>query len=238
MSRGVGVTETLREVVPNWALEGFVGLSMLGDLILIVPILGLVYLADVGRTLRQNKREGALCSDQTVSFIGVVFGGLALVVLLKGIFTFPRPPAELHVISPSEYGFPSGHTMSATIFWGAIALWSSAGTRLSRGALAGTVVALVALSRLVLGVHFLVDVFASVAFGAIYLFGIVWFARGQPLRTFAVAIGIATLALVVTNGGSRAVLACVGSVGAVIGWQVVELPPVRERLLDVVGESR
>ncbi len=233
MSRGVGVTETLREVVPNWALEGFVGLSMLGDLVLIVPILGLVYLADVGRTLKQ--REGPLCSDRTVSFIGVVFGGLALVVLLKGIFTFPRPPAELHVISPSEYGFPSGHTMSATIFWGAIALWSSAGTRLSRGVLAGTVVALVALSRLVLGVHFLVDVLASVAFGAIYLFGIVWFARGQPLRAFAVAIGIAMLALVVTNGSSRAVLAFVGSVGAVIGWRVVELPPVRRRLVAVFG---
>ncbi|MDJ1433111.1 phosphatase PAP2 family protein [Halostagnicola sp. A-GB9-2] len=237
MSRGIGVTEGLRETVPEWALEGFVGLSLLGDLAFIVPVLGLLYLTDVGWTIARDTEEKPLCSNRTVSFIAAVFGGLALVVFLKGVFAFPRPPAELHVISPSEHGFPSGHAMSATIFWGGFALWSSVRTRPSRFALAGTVVMLVSLSRLVLGVHFLVDVVASVLFGVVYLLVIHRVARGRPTRAFAVAIAIATLAVLATEASSRAVVALTGSVVAAIGWYFVELPAVRRQLIEVARRA-
>ena len=233
MSRGVGVTEALRDGLPEWTLEGFAGLSLLGDLLVIVPVLGLFYLADVGRSLARGDREQSLCSDQTALLIAAVFGGLALVVLVKALFAAPRPPAELHAIEPSEHGFPSGHTMAATIFWGALVLWLSVGRRSARLAIAGLVVPLVGVSRLALGVHYLVDVLASMAFGVVYLVAIARLARESPVRAFGVAISIAVLATVASGGSGRAVLALLGTVGAAAGWYVVERPAVRRRLVGL-----
>lgn len=47
MSRDLGVTDALVGVLPEPLLEAFVGVSMLGDLLVVVPALGLLYLADV-----------------------------------------------------------------------------------------------------------------------------------------------------------------------------------------------
>ncbi|APX98380.1 phosphatase PAP2 family protein [Natronorubrum daqingense] len=234
MSRGVGVTEAVREWVPEWTLEGFAVLSVFGDLLVIVPVLGVLYLVTVGRSLARGERDQPLCSDRTAVLIAVVFGGLALIVLLKAVFAFPRPPAEWHAIEPSEHGFPSGHTMAATVFWGALAARFHLGDRASRLAGAGLLVSLVALSRLALGVHYLVDVLASMAFGVVYLAGIAWLARGRPERAFGIAIVIAVLAVVASNGSSRAVLALLGTVGGAVGWYVVERPVVRRRLVTLV----
>ncbi|ELY45365.1 phosphatase PAP2 family protein [Natronorubrum sulfidifaciens] len=235
MSRGVGVTETIRSGVPEWTLEAFAGLSLLGDLLVIVPVLGLLYIVDVGQSLFRDDREGPLCSTQTALLIAAVFGGLALVVLLKATFALPRPPAAWHALEPSEHGFPSGHTMAATVFWGALVLWSSIGRRSSRFAVSSAVVVLVALSRLALGVHYLVDVLASIAFGVVYLGGIAWLARERPLRAFGVAVAVAVVAVAVTGGSSRALLALVGTVGGGSGWWLLERPPVRQRLVSTVG---
>ncbi|SIS10548.1 phosphatase PAP2 family protein [Natronorubrum thiooxidans] len=235
MSRGVGVMELLRDGVPKWTLEGFATLTLLGDLLMIVPVLGLLYLVDIGRSLTQGNRDRPLCSDQTAFLVAAVFGGLALVVLLKAIFALPRPPAEFHVIEPSEHGFPSGHTMAATIFWGALVLWLPVSQRSVRLAVAGVIVPLVGISRLALGVHYLVDILASMAFGAAYLAVIAWLTQGRPERAFGVAIAVAVLGAVVTQGSGRAVLALVGTVGAAAGWWVVELRSIRKRLFDLFG---
>lgn len=239
MSRNLGVMEAFRELLPEWAIAVFGAGSWFGDLILIIPVLALLYLLEVLGTVRRGEKE-RLCADRTAYLIAVVFGGLALVVLLKGVFAFPRPPAELHAVEASDHGFPSGHTMAATIFWGALAMWATVGSRLTRVGGVAVIVSLVALSRLALGVHFLVDVVASVAFGVLYLAVIAWIVRERPGRAFVVAIGIAVLALVVTNGNSRAVLALLGTVGASGGWWVLERPAVRKRVYSgytrVVGE--
>ena len=230
MTRDLGVTVALREHLPEWAVEVFAAIALLGDLVVIVPVLGLLYLLDVGSSLRAEPSNEPLCSQKTVFLIATVFGGLAFVVLVKGSFALPRPPAELHAVEASEHGFPSGHAMAATIFWGALALWLERGRLRTRLTIATLVVAIVALSRLALGVHYLVDVVAAVAFGVLYLAVIGYGIGIRPLRVFLVAVAIALLALIVTGGETRAVLALVGTVGAVIGWQVVELPVVRRTL--------
>ncbi|ELY61085.1 phosphatase PAP2 family protein [Natronolimnohabitans innermongolicus] len=245
MSRGLGVTEAIVGSVPEWLVDLFASVSYLGDLAVIVPALGLLYLVDVRRGLRGGGTEttdGAdgsrsLCSDRTAFLVAAVFGGLALVVALKGLFTLPRPPAAWHAVSPSEYGFPSGHTMAATVFWGSLALWTTIGRRPTRLAVAAAVVSLVALSRLVLGVHFFVDVVASVAFGAVYLLAIARLARGRPERAFAAAIALALGAMIVTGGESRAVLALVGTVGGAAGWWLTERPIVRERVRNALQRA-
>lgn len=222
--------EAIRTSLPEWLLEAFVWVTLLGDLLLVAPALALFYLVDVGSSVRRGRREEPLCSDRTASLIATVFGGLALVIFLESVFALPRPPAEYHVIEASEFGFPSGHTMAATVFWGAIALWLPRGRRSVRLGVAGAIVLFVAVSRLALGVHYLVDVVASVAFGAIYLAVIARVARGRPLRAFLAALGIALAATVVAGANDRAVLALVGTVVGLVGWWLVERPPIRGRV--------
>ena len=238
MSRGLGVTVALREFLPEWATILFVAVSMLGDLAVIVPILGVLSLVDVAESLRQSDAcagEEPLCSDRTAFLIATVFGGLALIVLLKAAFALPRPPVELHAISPSEHGFPSGHTMAATVFWGALALWTTVGRQHLRFGVAASAVVLVGISRLALGVHYLVDVIASVGFGVGYLAGVAYVTQRSPRRAFAVAIGVALLATAVSGGETRALLATVGTIGAAGGWQLVERPAVKRRLVGAIG---
>ncbi|MFU8867601.1 phosphatase PAP2 family protein [Natronococcus sp.] len=230
MSRSLGVMEAIRTTLPEWFLEAFVWVTLLGDLLFVAPALALFYAVDVGSSIRRGRREEPLCSNRTASLIATVFGGLALVVLLESVFALPRPPAEYHAIEASEFGFPSGHTMAATVFWGAIALWLPRGRRSVRLGVSGAIVLLVAVSRLALGVHYLVDVVASVAFGAIYLAVIVRVARDRPLRAFLAALGIALAATVVAGANERAALALVGTAVGLVGWWLVERPAIRGRV--------
>lgn len=233
--RDFGVTETLRETLPGWVVDLASVLALFGDLLVIVPVLGMLYLADVARRLHSEDEPTPLASDRTVFVIATVFGGLALVVLLKGVLALPRPPAAWHAIEASEHGFPSGHAMAATVCWGALAVWLEVGRRRTRFVAAASLIAIVAFSRLALGVHYLTDVVASVAFGVAYLAAVAVLADRDPVRTFGVAVAIAVVATVVTAGESRAILALTGTVGALVGWRVVEWSPVRQRLLAVVG---
>ncbi|WP_306052157.1 phosphatase PAP2 family protein [Natronococcus wangiae] len=241
MNRGVGATELLRETLPEWTIPVFNLLSLPGDLLVIVPLLALLYLVDVTDTLRRSPETGtesSLCSDRTAFVIATILGGLALVVLVKSSFSLSRPPTALRAVDTSEYGFPSGHTMAATIAWGAVGLWATIGRRRARIAAAGMLVPLVGLSRLALGVHYLVDVLASLAIGVAYLAVLVWLTKGRPGRAFVVAIAIAALAVLVSGGNGRALLALAGTVGGGVGWWVLERPPVRRRLVRTVGRVR
>ena len=87
-------------------------------------------------------------------------------VLLKG----PRPYWISDKIVPggheSSCGIPSGHTMNSTAVWGQSALE----TKNRKASLAaGVMVLLIAVSRLVLGVHFLSDVLLGLLLGVLLL---------------------------------------------------------------------
>ncbi|MDG5821492.1 phosphatase PAP2 family protein [Natronococcus sp. A-GB7] len=238
MSRSVGATELLREFLPEWTTLLFVALSYPGKLTLLVPVLGLFYLQDVGRTLRAGGSEDRqLCSERTAYVLAVALGGLAFVVLVKGVFSLPRTDPSLHAVSSSEHGFPSGHVMAAVSTWGALALWTTRSTRARRLLAAGAVVAVVGFARLALGIHYLVDVPVSIVLAVAYLGAIAWLARGDPWRAFLVAIAIAVLAVLVDTASTRALLSLVGTVGAVVGWRTLEAPPIRRRLRARFGEE-
>lgn len=96
--------------------------------------------------------------------------GMLLNVLLKDSYQRVRPSFDAPLLTLPTYSFPSGHALGATVFYGVLAcyLWPRARSGAQRAAIvAGTVlmVALVAFSRLYLGVHFLTDVLAAVAEG-------------------------------------------------------------------------
>ncbi len=91
--------------------------------------------------------------------------------LLKHLFQRPRPDI-LRLIEISGYSFPSGHSMSSTIFYGFFAYlllkdsrhWS----RYLTGSAVGLMIFMIGISRIYLGVHYASDVLAG------FLIGLGW----------------------------------------------------------------
>ena len=101
-------------------------------------------------------------------------GGALLNLALKHLFHRRRPVLENPLVTLSSYGFPSGHTMGATIFYGVVALivtyWmGSWSRRVLTGWLAALVIALIGASRIYLGAHYFTDVIGAVAVGLAWL---------------------------------------------------------------------
>ncbi|WP_026127896.1 phosphatase PAP2 family protein, partial [Nocardiopsis lucentensis] len=98
-------------------------------------------------------------------FVAVVASG-AVNYLLKGLIYGARPFWFSHQVTAhaaeSSFGIPSGHAQASTVLWGYLGLRS--GSRAWFGA-AAALVALICLSRLYLGVHFLSDVLAGLLVG-------------------------------------------------------------------------
>jgi membrane-associated phospholipid phosphatase len=96
--------------------------------------------------------------------------------------------------------FPSGHAQGAAVTWGYIAHRANAGPTWKRWIwyAAALLVALIAFSRLYLGVHFPQDVLAGLAIGAVYLLAWLW--AESRVRSWLAALSLGwqvTLALIV-----------------------------------------
>jgi membrane-associated phospholipid phosphatase len=99
-----------------------------------------------------------------------VFGGLLLNKILKLVFHRARPQFRDAVQTLTSYSFPSGHTMIATVFYGALAAFVIANSkswplRLLAVVAAIALILLVAFSRVYLGAHYLSDVLGAMAEG-------------------------------------------------------------------------
>ena len=106
--------------------------------------------------------------DWLVALIVVVPGGMLLNVLTKSAFRRERPTFADPLLALDTYSFPSGHVAAATLIYGLLAAFIVAKVEAWRGRvlitlLACLIVALVALSRVYLGVHYLSDILAAVA---------------------------------------------------------------------------
>lgn len=116
------------------------------------------------------RRWGRL--DGCVRLLFAVPAGMLLNVLVKAAIHRVRPDWAV-VELPRSYSFPSGHAAEATVFYGALALEATVqkmhklGFALALGAVA--MVAVVAASRIVLGVHFLSDCLGAVIEGVLWL---------------------------------------------------------------------
>jgi undecaprenyl-diphosphatase len=109
-----------------------------------------------------------------LAFVLAIGGGALLNLALKHLFHRQRPAIENPLVTLSSYGFPSGHTMGATIFYGVLALivtysirtWSR---RVLVGWVAAFLIALIGASRIYLGAHYFTDVIGAVAVGLAWL---------------------------------------------------------------------
>lgn len=109
-----------------------------------------------------------------VLVVMTMFGGSLLNILLKHHFHRQRPVLENPLVTLSSYGFPSGHTMGATLFYGLLALfaWRNLKSRRARLAAASgacLLILLIGFTRIYLGAHFLSDVVGALAAGILWL---------------------------------------------------------------------
>ena len=111
-------------------------------------------------------------------FVAVVVtmgGGSLLNILLKHYFQRQRPVLENPLVTLSSFGFPSGHTMGATLFFGLLALLIAHSSRWAWShhifafCSAALLIALVGVSRIYLGAHYLTDVLGAIALGLAWL---------------------------------------------------------------------
>ncbi len=154
----------------------FQGVSRLGSSQVYIALLLVLYL---GVDARLGQRVG----------IFLLFG-FYLNFQLKGLVGTGRPflidPSvgrTPEAIPTSGPGFPSAHAQLSLTFWGYTAWWLR---RPWLWGLAAILVGLISLSRLYLGMHFLVDVLGGLALGALYTAVLVlaeplW----RSLRTFS-----------------------------------------------------
>jgi membrane-associated phospholipid phosphatase len=232
--RGIGIADLFRTSgdVPV-VLSGL--FTQLGDVWLLLLVAGVVYVAGDDRPgLRVDRRSGLFVLALVVTYV-------ALIVVLKEAFLLPRPPGasdppgvgwlqpavELSLTTAEGSGFPSGHALGSTMVWGGLALVLDRGARRTRFGFAGAVVAGVALSRLVLGVHYLVDVVAGVALGVVALGALYWLSRGgnSPGRVFLIAAVIGGVGLIQGITPDSAAAAG-GAVGGLLAWRgVVDVTP-------------
>jgi len=202
MERLVAASRAIREAVPPELVPVFWVLTAFGSAKLLMLGLSLVYWNWASR------RRDLL---RVVSF---AFLALAVTLLLKYGFDLPRPPESVHryPVDPSSVGFPSGHAIAASVVYGGAAVTTGAYRDRRVPAVIGGFVALVGLSRVVLGVHYLGDVLAGFAVGAVIVAAI-RVRDTDPVAVFAASGALSVAALVVTNVSPDAVLALGGSLG-------------------------
>lgn len=203
-NRGLGVLRAI--AAQRWVLLSAAGLvTQLGDPWFLLLVASLLYLAGSAETLIDGPRSGAFV-------LAMTFAAFSLTDLLKNVFLAPRPPGAGEVTVPmwmpaiagdvvrsiataGEYAFPSGHALGTTVVFAALASQLAVGSPAFRWAAATVGTIAVAATRVVLGVHFLIDIVAGILAG-VTLFAIgATIGRRRPLRVFALGIGLGLLAV-------------------------------------------
>ena len=171
---------------PDWLVTIFNGITFLGNTefyLIIMPALFWCIDATLGI------RTGIML---------LVSGGLNSI--LKFTFQWPRPfwvsSRVSNLTGGSGFGFPSGHAQNATSIWGLL------GTSIQKKWfrwIAGLLIFLIGLSRIILGVHFTHDVLAGWLVGAVLLWlylrweqGVVAWLNRNPLIIQVLALVLAT----------------------------------------------
>jgi membrane-associated phospholipid phosphatase len=230
MSRGLGELDVVA-TLPDAIVVAAAVLTQVGDVWFLFGLVGLLYW--FGESL---PGPVALDRRRAAYVAGLGVGANALVTTLKSWLAPPRPPgadtaptvealpALLKPVFESAatgtgFGFPSGHALGTAVVYGGLALLVD--TRRA-DASAAAVVAVVALTRVVLGVHYLVDVVVGVAVGAAFLAVVHAVAeRGDaPARAFAAASLVALLGPVLGGVDFETMTALGAAFGAWLAWTI------------------
>ena len=122
---------------------------------------------------------------KAIVFLTAYLGGIALNKILKELFQVPRPSDDL--IPIQGYSFPSGHAMSAVIFYSLLVFmfYKKIQNKIARIIFIvanGLIILLVGLSRVMLKVHTIYDVVGGYVIGLLWLFIIYKILEKIPLQ--------------------------------------------------------
>jgi undecaprenyl-diphosphatase len=155
-----GVTDRLNALVAPHpaAVKALTVVSMAGGPAFVTG------LAVLGTVLLLIRRRPRLAAYLAVTGLGAALLDPSIKTLVGRV----RPVVAVPVAHGGGNSFPSGHTLGATIVYGALALIVVSRTRRWPAVVAGLIVVAVGLSRVGLGVHFLSDVLGG------WLLGCAW----------------------------------------------------------------
>lgn len=238
MTRGFGEAQfasQLPEVVT--AVAGLV--TQFGDMWFVVVAICALYVAGT-----RNRSLTDSPAKDCVYLLALTVGAYSLTVALKHAFGLPRPPGAATATPPSwipalghaayesmvtgdGFGFPSGHALKTTVVYGAAAVALDFWDRTRRVALAGVLTALVAASRVFLGVHYVVDVVVGSAVGVVFLVGAIRLTDQRPTQALTLATVLGGLAFV-TAGTFKSGLALAAAVVGLLVWVATDRVAGRE----------
>ena len=263
-ARGVGEFAVV-EALPAGVVVVFAAITHLADPWFLFALLAGVYWFGDDRLAVRPRQAGATA-------IALVAAGYAAVALGKALAAVPRPPGATGTVTPpawlpaaldgwyqaqlvsTGFGFPSGHATGAAVAYGALALICTTAWTAGRRYAAATIIAVaVALSRVIIEVHYLVDVVAGLFLGVVVLaVGFVLAGRSRvsgwtpvapagrltptPVFVLAAVVSAGAVVVAVANGHTEEVVeAAIGvgtGVGGAVGWQgsTGTEPPVPVRL--------
>jgi len=230
MSRGLGAVELL-DGLPDAVVAVAALATQLGDTWFLFAATGGLFLVGFRRESSATPADGAL-------LFALVVAASSLTTVLKHALGLPRPPGAATATTvawlpaaataayesatmAAGYGFPSGHALTATAVYGGAALALDVRDRRRRFLVAGTAIALVSASRVVMGVHYAVDVVVGIAIGAALLLGVFRLTDGRPTPALALATGLAALSFAV-QGTDGAALGLVNTALALAAWVGVD----------------
>ncbi|RQG95784.1 phosphatase PAP2 family protein [Natrarchaeobius chitinivorans] len=220
------LNRTINEALPEFVVDAFGILTILGDGATLVTIAALLYW--FGGEANRHDRAMVLAVAVTT---------LALVAGLKGILEIPRP---LYVadpafeFAPSSYpgwSTPSAHAMGAAAVYGALAAVMDTGTRRQRYAVAAFLIVTIPFSRVVIGVHYLGDVIIGATLGLLLVAIALRITKRSITPMFALSLAIAVAAFGL--GSEEFTTMAIGaSLGGLVTWPLLE-----DREADPLGAS-
>ncbi|OYR44785.1 phosphatase PAP2 family protein [Halorubrum sp. Hd13] len=254
--RGLGEA-ALVDALPEIVVVVFAAVTHLADPWFLFGLLAVGYWFAGDRLAASPRRAGATA-------IAAVTCAYAAVALGKAWFAVPRPPGamgpadvptwlpgllvgwyEAQVLSDG-FGFPSGHATGGAAAYLALALVYDRASTDGRRLLAAVAIAVaVAASRVVIEVHYLVDVLAGLLLGAVVVAVALWLAgdprfRGGPSSVsreptaeldptpaflLAAVVSLAAVGVALADGNAEEVVeAGIGiatGIGGAAGWRLV-----------------
>jgi membrane-associated phospholipid phosphatase len=156
-----------------WLSRVFEVVTVLGSSVFLIPLV-------VAAGVWYRRRQGTI---RPFALLAVTYlGAYVMSQSLKVIIGRPRPPVGVAIGQYSSHAFPSGHATQVAAVWLMLAAVVTAGMPSSRQRLliwaaATSTVAVVGITRLYLGAHWLTDVLGGWAFGTLWFLSVLSAAR-------------------------------------------------------------